>query len=104
MKPPQRAPTAAEAVAARGSVTVQLKYPIQAHGEEVRELTLRRPTAGDLAQCEGKGDIGMTLHLIHLCAGIPPSSVAQIDGEDLSVIGGHVGSFFGNGRPTGRKG
>lgn len=95
--------TAAESVAARGTVTVSLQFPIQAHGEEVHELTLRRPTAGDLAQCEGKGDIGMTLHLIHLCGGVPPSSVAQLDAVDLATIGEHIGGFFGNGQPTGRK-
>lgn len=94
---------AAKPQAASRAVTVDLVYPIQAHGDECRQLTIRPPTAGDLGQCDGMGEIAMTLHLIHLCAGIPPSSVNQIDASDLTSVGTVIGRFFGNGRATGRK-
>lgn len=95
--------TAAERIAARGTLRTKLRHPIQAHGDELTELTLRRPTAGDMRQCDGLGDIAMTLRMISLCAGIPPSSVDMIDGADLAEIGEVLSSFLGNGQKTGKK-
>lgn len=87
----------------------KLIKPIQAHGEEVTEITLREPTGQEIL------DIGFPYLIvigeddsqamqiqsktvgryISKLAGIPPGSVGQMCGADLSALMGEVLSFFG---------
>lgn len=86
------------------SQTVKLKHPIEAHGEEVSELTFRRLTMGDLIRLDSaKGEMAKVAKLIELCAAIPPSSVAKIDAEDIAAISEVVGSFLPSSLPTGES-
>ena len=79
------------------AITVELKHPIQAHGETVSVLTMRRPTFGDLMQMDAvKGEMAKTAKLVEVCAQIPASSVRSIDVEDLGAITEAIAPFFGS--------
>ncbi len=85
--------------------TITLSEPIQAHGEEVTELTFRGPTLGDLEEYElttaglskGSTIIGLTSKL----TGLPPSSIRKIEGRDLAKIQEVVTGFFDESLQTG---
>lgn len=80
--------------------TITLSKPIQAHGETVSTLTLRRPTVAELRQygqpyaivpSSGgiKADYQVCAGLISTICAIPPSSVDMIDSadfDDMAVI------------------
>lgn len=85
--------------------THELITPIQAHGEEVTSLTLRRPTVQEcraikmLPYAMNKDD-EVTLNLdvcakfIAVCCAIPAPSVNQLDLSDLNTLAWKVASFF----------
>ncbi len=87
--------------------TVPLKHPIEAHGETITALTLRRPTLGTLKHLKLSEDMMAELTgadlvaIVSSLAGIPPSSVEQIDLEDLEEVGKAIGDFFGTSPRTG---
>lgn len=85
--------------------TIKLDTPIQAHGEQLTELTLRRPTTRECRQIgqlpyriEKDESVGLNLDVaakyIVVCAGIPSSSVDQLDVTDLSTAAWAVAGFF----------
>jgi len=87
------------------TVTHTLAAPIQAHGEEVKELTLRRPTVQECRAIKSLpytvGDSGypvmeveVAAKYIAVCAGIPASSVNQLDLTDLNQICWAIVGFF----------
>ena len=79
---------------------VSLTVPIQAHGETISSLELRRPKLGDLAgvslivQPKGDGQegadvkvsLGDAIPVIAAMARIPPSSARQIDITDAGAV------------------
>lgn len=89
----------------KSEVKVPLRRPIQAHGEELRELTLREPTGKDLrvmglpfgfsAGGEVQIDAAATHRAISTLAGIPPSSVDQLSAQDFMGVTGALMGFFG---------
>lgn len=87
-------------------VTVRLSRPIQAHGEEVTELTLREPTIGDLDGVQvtitGDGctiDLGAVARVAAGMAGVPPSAVRAISIRDLPALARPVFDFLGESLP-----
>ena len=87
------------------SSLVKLQVPIEAHGEPLLELTLRRPTVQEVRTIKAlpykvdKGeevslDMDVAAKYIAVCAGIPPSSVNQLDLADLNALSWAVASFF----------
>lgn len=85
--------------------TIKLKTPIQAHGEPVTELTLRRPTTrecrliGQLPyRIEKDESVGLNLDIaakyIVVCAEIPNSSVDQLEVADLNTVAWALAGFF----------
>ncbi|MDH1101095.1 phage tail assembly protein [Pseudomonas mosselii] len=87
------------------TVTHTLATPIQAHGEEVKVLTLRRPTVQECRAIKvlpyNVGDSGYPVmeveaaaKYIAVCAGIPASSVNQLDLIDLNSVGWTIVGFF----------
>lgn len=94
-------------------IKVTLSRPIQAHGAEVRVLTLKEPTLGVLEDIEiaigggadGKGEVKINLgsiaRVVAAMADIPPSSARQIAVGDLAVLGkavlGFMPAFLGTG-------
>ena len=80
-------------------LTVQLRRPIAAHGEQVNTITMRAPTIGDLKDtgfgAGGRTNPGGTIALVAKLAGIPPSSVETILLADLSRIQDAISDFLG---------
>ncbi|MFJ2548526.1 phage tail assembly protein [Pseudomonas sp. NPDC087612] len=87
------------------TVTHKLNAPIQAHAEEVTELNLRRPTVQEVRAIKllpytmGESgypiaDVETASKYIAVCAGIPPSSVNQLDLSDLNTLAWMVIGFF----------
>lgn len=84
---------------------VKLQVAIEAHGEPVTELTMRRPTVQEVRAIkalpykidkneEVSLDMDVAAKYIAVCAGIPPSSVNQLDLADLNALSWSVASFF----------
>lgn len=83
---------------------VMLHRPIRAHGEELRELTLREPTGRDLRICglpyrvtqneEVVVDGAVMARLVVNLAAIPMSSVDQLSAPDFQEVTGVVMGFF----------
>lgn len=87
------------------TITIQLSTPIQAHGEPLTELTLRRPTTRECRQIgqlpyriEKDESVGLNLDIaakyIVVCAEIPSSSVDQLDVTDLNAAAWALAGFF----------
>lgn len=94
-----------EAQKIMGTVTLPLSAPIQAHKGELTELTLRRPTPrecrdiGGMPYSLGDGNkpqprLDVAAEYIVLCAGIPMSSVDQLDLSDFNQTVWAVIGFF----------
>ena len=88
-------------------VEVFLTFPISAHGEVLRKLTLRDPCIGDLRgvkpallvnAADGTAglqlDLGALVPAIAACAQIPPSSAEKIKARDLKAIAPVVLDFL----------
>jgi len=84
-----------------------LSKPIQAHGEEVRELKWREPTAGDIERAGNPivvefinerprltFDERKMSSMISQLTAIPPSSVRQISARDWNSIAWKLVPFF----------
>ena len=76
---------------------VTLTKPIEAHGEEITELTFRMPRPGDLRGIkvsineDGLNlDLGVMLDLGAKLAGVPPSSFDKLEIADVVAILGQV--------------
>lgn len=81
---------------------VKLQYPIQAHGEELSELELRRPRVKDLrAMDAATGDVAKTAALIGALCGLTPKEVDGLDCEDFARVGQAVAGFLPQSQPTG---
>ena len=85
--------------------TYELAAPIQAHDQEVLELTLRRPTVAEVRtikalpyKIDKNEDVSLDMEAaakyIAICAGIPSPSVNQLDLADLNNLAWVVSGFF----------
>lgn len=83
---------------------IDLSSTIQAHGEQVAKLELKKPTGEQVCRLglpytmtpDGEVSINMKKvkgYLIELCA-IPASAVEQIDPADLNKAAWDVAGFF----------
>ncbi|HXG47685.1 MAG TPA: phage tail assembly protein [Methylomirabilota bacterium] len=73
----------------------KLKEPLQANGETITELKLKKPKAKALRAFDrAQGDIAGSFELISDLAGIPPSAVDELDVEDIAEIMAWVSGFF----------
>ena len=93
------------------SSLVKLQVPIEAHGEPLLELTLRRPTVQEVRTIKALPykidkneeislDMDVAAKYIAVCAGIPPSSVNQLDLADLNSLSWAVAGFFMSAAPS----
>ena len=84
---------------------VKLQVAIEAQGETLAELNLRRPTVQEVRTIkalpykidkneEVSLDMDVTAKYIAVCAGIPPSSVNQLDLADLNTLSWAIAGFF----------
>ncbi len=85
---------------------VVLRKSIQAHGEEVRELTFREPEGADIIACGyplqmGNGtatpDAGAVAKYISRLAGIPAGAVGKLAAADFNACMQAIIPFFGDG-------
>lgn len=87
------------------SVSHPLSLPITAHDAEVTHLTLRRPTVPECRAIKAMPykidkdeavsvDLDVAAKYIAVCAAIPPSSVNQLDLNDLNGLAWVVVGFF----------
>lgn len=81
-------------------VKLDLKRPIEAHGEEVSVLHFREPTVKDLRKTgypvTGNSEINVdaAVNLIAACADIPPSSVEKMKPTDFTSAVAVIGDFL----------
>ncbi len=80
---------------------VRLYNPVTIDGKEHYDITLRKPTAGDLRgklSLDDLGtDMGVTAKIVERCSAypnIPSSSVLRMELEDVMVLVAGFGSFF----------
>jgi hypothetical protein len=81
-----------------------LATPVEAHGEEITVLRLRRPNAADLAECgmpfkmgqDGVIDLNprAMMQLAARLASVPPSTVGSMDISDFIALQGVLANFF----------
>ncbi|WP_308583501.1 phage tail assembly protein [uncultured Pseudomonas sp.] len=87
------------------SEVVKLSAPIEAHGAQLSELTIRRPTPQEARAIRGLPykidtdeavviDLEVAAKYIVVCAGIPSSSVNQLDLADLNSLSWKLAGFF----------
>ncbi|MDH0730981.1 phage tail assembly protein [Pseudomonas sichuanensis] len=84
---------------------IKLSSPINAYDEERSELKLRRPTVQEVRAIKSLPykidqndeislDMDTAAKYIAVCAGIPPSSVNQLDLSDLHTASWAIARFF----------
>lgn len=84
---------------------ITLREPIQAHGETVTELQLRRPTAQECREIRSfpytlgqdmlpVAATDVAAKYIQRCCAIPESSVNQLSLEDFNAITWQIIGFF----------
>jgi len=85
----------------------KLSRPIKAHGEEVTELSIRRPTTQEaraiklLPYTLGEtghpvADLEVAAKYLAVCAAIPAGSVNELDLFDLNTLAWMIVGFFLN--------
>lgn len=77
------------------TLILKLRKPIQAHGDPLKELTLRKPTVDELiahgspyvivGTSGAKPDYRACAGLLSAVCAIPPSSVSQLDAADFNA-------------------
>lgn len=88
-----------------------LSEPIQAHGEELKELLVRRPTPEECRAIRALPyvltenglpvvEIEAACKYMAVCCAIPPSSVNQLDLYDLNQLAWKIVGFFVNSKAT----
>lgn len=86
-------------------ITYPLSAPIKAHGEELTELEVRRPTPLECRSIKvlpynltesgaPAVDTEAACKYIAVCCAIPPSSVNQLDLHDLNKLAWMITGFF----------
>jgi hypothetical protein len=85
-------------------VKVALSRPIKVGDDELSELLLREPTAGDLEATDGAdGDVAKSILLIAKLADVPPSSIRSLRAKDLQTVSEAIAPFLPQPPQTGRK-
>jgi len=87
---------------------VSLRKSIMAHGDEIKELKFREPTAGDIERCGNPVNIDfisgdtpkMTFDakamsaMMSLLANVPPSTIKQMHPRDWNSAAWSLANFF----------
>jgi hypothetical protein len=106
-KPKQQPEAEVEDTAeAKGGLTVKLQKAVIAHGEPTKSLTFRRPTGGDLMALSewpitidyASGRVSpnppIMGQMMSVLAGVPPSTVRQLEAQDWSTCAHRLMGFF----------
>lgn len=76
---------------------IQLEYPVEAEGQTIDAITIRRPKARDLKRMEVAkgGEIAKSIDLIANLAELPPSAIEDLDAADFQAVSEVVAGFLG---------
>ena len=84
--------------------TVKLEYPVDAGGEVVSELRLRRPRVKDMkAMMAGENDFDQAAILVSRLSDQPLAVIENLDAADFERVNEVVADFLPAGRKTGRS-
>jgi hypothetical protein len=82
-----------------------LKKPITVEGRELTEITIKEPTAGQMAMAEqtsrNGGEVGQGIALLALACGVTPIFIKQMCGSDYVKAQKVLGNFFDDAPATG---
>ncbi|MFK0090643.1 phage tail assembly protein [Pseudomonas sp. NPDC090755] len=89
------------------SITIKLAAPVTEGDQQLTEITLRRPTVQEVRAIKALPykldknedvflDTEVSAKYIAVCAGVPPSTVNQLDLADFNTLSWRVTSFFLN--------
>ena len=83
---------------------IKLVEPIEANGETIYELTMQRPKVKHLKIVDTvSGDVEMAIMLVSKLCNVPPSSVEELDAEDMAACSELLEGIMKKKRPaTGR--
>ena len=72
----------------KGSVSVELNYPIENEGKNIKSISLRRPTVGDSVgvQQGARGAPEVEIRLVSLLSGLSVETVSKLDMKDYVQI------------------
>ncbi len=83
---------------------IQLQHSIKVDGEDVTVLTIRHPKARDFRTLGGLDKpFSVLLDFAAVLANVPPSSIDQLEVDDMNKVVGVVGGFLGKSPVTGMK-
>lgn len=94
--------------AASTDILLPLRKSVIAHGDEVKELKFREPTAGDIEKCGNPVNINFDgsetpkisfdaksmSAMMSLLASVPPSTIRQLHPRDWNSAAWSLASFF----------
>lgn len=94
--------------AATADIVVALRKPVIAHGDEIKELHFREPTAADIERCGNPVNIDflsgdtpkMTFNekamsaMMSTLAAVPPSTIKNLHTRDWNTAAWNLASFF----------
>lgn len=76
--------------------TIRLQYPVTVDGEDIAEITLRRPKVADLKRAEKhKDNFEKSIRIIADLAKVSPKVVEELDASDFAAVSAKVGEFMG---------
>lgn len=76
---------------------VKLTEPVQAHGEPITELKIRKPRGKDFKKLPGKSfeaPFQLILDFAAHLADVPPSTLDELCAEDTAAVSEVVGPFL----------
>jgi hypothetical protein len=94
--------------AATADIVITLRKPVMAHGDEIKELRFREPTAGDIEKCGNpvsldfnsgdtpkmSFDTKAMSAMMSTLAAVPPSTIRQMNPRDWNNAAWNLASFF----------
>jgi len=81
--------------------TITLKHPFNVGSEQITEIKFRRPKGKDLRLLPPEPATSDILDLAARIGGVPPSTIDEMDAEDVMEIVGVVQDFLPNSQKTG---
>ena len=77
------------------TLTITLKTPIAFENQTYSEITLREPTAGELAKAvRGENPVAIGVILVAEVSGVPERAINMLAGSDLNRATGFVAPFY----------
>ena len=74
---------------------ITLSYPVEADGETITSITLRRPTFGDAERFSKEKDkMKSAVLMITTLGNVSPDAVRALDIEDFAAVSEAVEGFF----------